>query len=356
LSLYKKYSPRKDDTENMTTNEKNNTTIKKKKFSWKFFLMLLIFEIIFTAITGPFMLYYGPFQNVKKSMVSAIMQTKTHQYLATTFLSKDRISKILNRDANNLGSWTTGSTADEQINDVTISNSHDNTITRYDIPGKKFDGYMLEIKDPFRIKVGYTKKLGKEGQRTSQIAENNNAIAAINGGGFTDKSSDGKVWAGTGGTPLGFVISNGREIFTDMSQNAKTSVMAMTSDGHLIVGEKSLADLKKEKATQAIAFGPALIVNGKAQKGLDAGPNPRTAIGQKQDGTILLLVIDGRQGLKLGASLQDVQQIMLQFEAWNATNLDGGSSSTMYYDGGVISNPSDPLGERSVATAVYVEK
>ncbi|MFL0267275.1 phosphodiester glycosidase family protein [Candidatus Clostridium radicumherbarum] len=341
----------------MTTKGKGNKKETKKKFSWKFLIMFIIFEIIFTGVTGPFLLYYGPFQNVKKSMVSAIMQTKTHQYLATTFLSKDSISKILNRDANNLGSWTTGSTADEQLNDVKISSSHDDTITRYDIPGKKWSGaYMLEIKDPSRIKVGYTKKLGKEGQRTSQIAENNNAIAAINGGGFTDKSSDGKVWAGTGGTPLGFVISNGNVIYNDMSENEKTSVMAMSSDGHLIVGQKSLTDLKKEKATQAIAFGPALIVNGQLQKGLDAGPNPRTAIGQKQDGTILLLVIDGRQGIKLGASLQDVQQIMHQFGAWNATNLDGGSSSTMYYDGEVISNPSDPLGERSVATAVYVER
>jgi exopolysaccharide biosynthesis protein len=341
----------------MATNDKNNSNVKrKKKFSWKLLAAFIIFEIFFTFISGPFMLYYGPFQNVKKSMVSAIMQTKTHQYLATTFLSKDSISKILNRDSSNVGGWTSNTSDNEQLNDVKISNNHDSTITRYDIPGKKFDGFMLEIKDPSRIKVGYTKKLGKEGQRTSQIAENNNAAAAINGGGFTDRSSDGKIWAGTGGIPLGFVISNGKEIYNDMSVNSKTSVMAMSSDGHLIVGEKSLADLKKEKATQAIAFGPALIVNGKAQKGLDAGPNPRTAIGQKQDGTILLLVIDGRQGLKLGASLQDVQQIMLQFGAWNATNLDGGSSSTMYYDGGVISNPSDPLGERSVATAVYVEK
>lgn len=340
----------------MTTPDKNNTNIKKKRFSWKLFSMFIIFEIIFTAISGPFMLYYGPFENVKKSMVSAIMQTRTHQYLATAFLSNNSISKILNRNADNLGGWTSSSSDNEQLNDVKITKNHDTTITRFDIPGKKFDGYMLEVKDPFRIKVGYTKKLGKEGQRTSQIAENNNAIAAINGGGFTDKSSDGKIWAGTGGIPIGFVISDGKEIYNDMSENSKTSVMAMASDGHLIVGDKSLADLKKEKAIEAIAFGPALIVNGKAQKGLDAGPNPRTAIGQKQDGTILLLVIDGRQGLKLGASLQDVQQIMLQFGAWNATNLDGGSSSTMYYDGEVISNPSDPLGERSVATAVYVEK
>lgn len=348
---------RKDGLKTMAEKNKNNAKIvKKKKFSWKMFSVFIIFEFIFTAVTGPFVLYYGPFQNIKKSMVSAIMQTKSHQYLATTFLSQKSIDKILGRDSSGAGSWTTVSSENEQLNDVKVSKTHDTSITRYDIPGKKFDGYMLEIKDPFRIRVGVTKKLGKEGQRTSQIAEDNDAVAAVNGGGFTDKSSDGRIWAGTGGTPLGFVISNGNVAYNDMSEKSPTSVMAMSSDGRLIVGMKSLEDLKREKATQAIAFGPALIVNGKAQKGLDPGPNPRTAIGQKQDGTILLLVIDGRQGLKLGASLQDVQQIMLQFGAWNATNLDGGSSSTMYYDGMVINNPSDPLGERSVATAVYVDR
>jgi exopolysaccharide biosynthesis protein len=198
--------------------------------------------------------------------------------------------------------------------------------------------------------------MGKEGQRTSQMAEDRDAVAAINGGGFTDRSADGQLWAGTGAYPTGLVISNGEIIHNDLAEEQKTSVMAITKEGLLIVGEKSLAELKKAGVTEAISFGPPLIVNGKSQKGLDPGPNPRTAIGQKLDGTMVLVVADGRQGLKLGASLQEIQELLLQHGAWNAVNLDGGSSTTMYYNGEIINEPSDPLGERAVATAVYVER
>ena len=329
--------------------------IKKKKISWRLLIAFIIFEFLFTAATGPFMLYYGPFDNVKKSMVSAIMQTRTHQYFATIFLSDKKISKILNRDSTDLGGWVNIISEEQHVTDIKISKNQDDSIERYDISGKRFDAYVLEIKDPARIKVAYTKKLGKEGQRTSQMAEDRDAIAAVNGGGFTDKSDDGKLWAGTGAYPTGFVISNGQVIYKDLGENAKTSVMAMTKEGILVVGDKSLLELKRMGVTEAISFGPPLIVNGKPQKGLDPGPNPRTAIGQKQDGTIVLVVADGRQGLKLGASLKDIQEVLIKYGAWNATNLDGGSSSTMYYNGKVINEPSDPLGERAVASAVYVQ-
>jgi exopolysaccharide biosynthesis protein len=336
---------------NVVTNKKN-----RKKLSWKLVTAFIIFELVFTAATGPFMLYYGPFNNVKTSMVSAIMQTRTHQYLATAFLSEERISKILNRDSSNLSGWLNVSSEEQHVDEIRLPKNHDTSIERYNISGKRFDAYLLEIKDPTRVKVGYTKKLGKEGQRTSQIAEDKDAVAAINGGGFSDQSADGTLWAGTGAFPTGLVIADGEVIHNDIGEKTRTSIMALTKEGLLVVGDKTLEELKAAGVTEAISFGPPLIVNGKPQQGLDPGPNPRTAIGQKKDGTILLVVADGRQGLKLGASLQEIQELLLQHGAWNATNLDGGSSSTMYYNGEVINEPSDPLGERAVASAVYVER
>ena len=109
---------------------------------------------------------------------------------------------------------------------------------------------------------------------------------------------------------------------------------------------------------EAITFGPALVVNG--QGTITSGDGgwgmaPRTAIGQKKDGAILMLVIDGRQASSLGATLKDVQDIMLQYDAYTATNLDGGSSTTMYHEGEVINNPANSLGERSVPSILYVE-
>lgn len=333
---------------------------KRKKFSWKALLCFLAFEFVFTAVTGVLNVFYGPFNNVKRTIVGTAMQTYTHQYIAKAFLSDEKIKQILNKDANaaNESNKAEAASSSEQqnLNQIKISNKHDSKIERFDIDGKKFFAYILEIKDPTRVKVGSTKKLRKQGQRTSEIAKENGAIAAINGGGFTDKSADGKLWAGTGAYPTGIVISNGQTIYSDIGNNdVKFSVMAFDKTGRLLVGNHSVNDLKKEGVVEALSFGPPLIVNGKAQRNLEPGVNPRTAIGQKQDGTIIMLVMDGRQGLKVGATLEEVQQIMVEHGAWNAVNLDGGSSTTMYYDGDIINSPCDPLGERAIATAVYVE-
>lgn len=109
---------------------------------------------------------------------------------------------------------------------------------------------------------------------------------------------------------------------------------------------------------EAVSFDKTMIVNGKKTiKSGDGGGGiaPRTAIGQRKDGSILLLIIDGRQASSIGATYREVQDIMYEYGAYNAANLDGGSSSTMYYDGEVINNPCDALGERSIPTIFYVE-
>ena len=323
---------------------------KKKKFSFKIFMFFLIFEFVFTGITAPLILFYGPFKNVRKTIVGAAMSTLSHQYIATTFLSDKKIQEILKEDTVEVINQGDG------IQDIKFENKHDNSIERYDITGKKFKGHMLVINDPTRVKVGYSSKLGKSGELTSQIAANNNAIAAINGGGFFDKNDDGN-WTGTGGHPTGLLMANGEILNNVSNPNAVDDIMAVTEDGVLLVGKYSLNTLKKLNVKEAITFGPALVVNGQPTiRSGDGGWGiaPRTAIGQRKDGAILLLVIDGRQVRSVGATLRDVQDIMLEYGAYNATNLDGGSSSTMYYDGEVINNPCDPLGERAVPSVIYV--
>lgn len=323
----------------------------RKKSKWKILLTFIIFEFVFTAITAPFIVYHGPFKNVKKTLVGAAMSTLSHQYIATMFLSDAEIKSILSED--------TVEAIQQDGNILKFTNKHDNNIEREEISeGGKFKGYMLIIHDPSRVKVGYSSKLGTEGEMTSQIAQNNGAIAAVNGGGFVDKTGTTK-WTGTGGIPTGILMSDGKVVSNDINDpNSKNDVMALTKDGSLLVGKHSLNEMKKLNVSEAISFGPALIVNGKVTiKSGDGGQGiaPRTAIGQRRDGTILLLVLDGRQTKSIGASLKDVQNIMVKYEAYNATNLDGGSSSTMYYDGEIVNNPCDPLGERSVASVVYVK-
>ncbi|MBC2581584.1 phosphodiester glycosidase family protein [Clostridium sp. DJ247] len=332
--------------------EKNKPEVKKrrKKFSVRLLITFFIYELIVVAITAPIFIFYGPFQNVKRTIVGTAMATFSHQYIATTFLSSDEINGILNSSSNG----ETTSSEIENLSNIQVNHSKD--IDIYDIHTKKFDGYILEVKDPTRIRIGYTKKIGEVGQRTSEIAAENGAIAAINGGGFTDRASNnGKLWAGTGAYPEGIVMSDGNVVYNDVKSTEKVNVTAFNKEGKLIVGDHTLNDLKKQGVVEAVSFRNTLIINGKTVAVQDEGLNPRTAIGQKADGTIVMLVLDGRQGLKPGATLKEVQNILLQRGVVNASNLDGGSSSTMYYNGEVINNPCDWNGERTVATAIYVK-
>lgn len=328
--------------------KKNKKRNRKKSFIGRFFLFL-IYEVIACGVFSLLIAFYGPFDNVKSTLVGTAMATYKHQYIATTFLSKDQINKILNK-----GKGTSNPSLEENYGDIKIENKFGNSVERYDISTTKFDGYILEIKNPKKVKIGYTNYMGKMGERTSKMAERHGAIAAINGGGFRDVSSTGKLWTGTGAYPEGLVISNGKIVYNDFKSGEKVNVTAFTKEGVLVVGDHTIDELLKMGVVEALSFRNTLIINGKAIP-YNEGINPRTAIGQKQDGTVVLLVIDGRRGIKQGATLEEVENILLQRGVVNASNLDGGSSSTMYYKGRVINRPCNWDGERTVATSIYVE-
>ncbi|MBU3144412.1 phosphodiester glycosidase family protein [Clostridium sp. CF012] len=337
----------------MTKVKKN---AKGKKNTSKLILLFILFELIFIAISGPFLVYYGPFKKLKTTVVGAAMTTLTLQWLVTSFLSDAKIKQIMSEQKvesivqDNLEGKDDG---------VKVENKNDNSIERYEVTGKRFKGYILVINDPTRIKVGYSSKLGMEGELTSKIARDNNAIAAINGGGFTDEVS-GSLWAGTGANPEGIIMSGGKIIFNNIKgEDEKKEVVALTKAGKLLVGKYTINEMKKVGVTEAVSFGPAIIVNGK--KAINRGDGgwgiaPRTCIGQRYDGTIILLVIDGRQISSLGATLKEAQDILFNYGAYNATNLDGGSSSTLFYNNEVINNPCDSLGERAVPSIIYVKR
>jgi len=331
---------------------KRGKTIKSKGI---IVLLFIIFELVFTAVTGPFMIYYGPFKNVKTTIVGAAMTTFTLQWLATSFLSDEKIKQIMSEQTVEVIAQNNSNGVDSGVK---VKNKNDNGIERYDVTGKKFKGYLLLIKDPTRIKVGYSSMLGKEGQLTSDIARDHNAIAAINAGGFTDQAA-GSKWTGTGANPVGIIMSNGKIIFDGIKdENQKRESVALTKLGKLLVGSYSIKEMKGFGVTEAVSFGPAMIVNGR--KAITKGDGgwgiaPRTCIAQRKDGAILLLVIDGRELNSLGATLREAQDVLYDHGAYNATNLDGGSSSTMFYNDEIINNPCDSLGERSIASIIYVE-
>lgn len=336
----------------------NNKKIHEKPMfsKVKYSVAFIIFELMFTAITMTLLVFYGPFENVKKNVVGALITSGKHGYIAKWFLSDSEINTLTNNQTSN--NSMKNSTEKVNVSAISISNKNDTNIERYDITGKKFKGYMLIVHDPTRVKVGVTRNVGSEGELTSQIAKDNNAVAAINAGGFSDTSSEGgSLYTGTGGKPVGILMSKGKIISDNGGKlDQKVTTLGITEGGTLLVGNYSINDLKANNVTEAVSFSPILVLNGKAHSIDESGGlAPRTAIGQRKDGEILLLVIDGRQLGSVGATYEDVQNVMLQYGAENAINLDGGSSTAMYYNGEIINNPSDATGERYVPSAVYVK-
>lgn len=322
----------------------------EKRLSLKRIIFYLIFEFVLAIIIMPLLVFYGPYTNIRNTLVTTAMTTFSHKYLVTLFLPQNKIDEIM-KEMNDI------KTGNSNQNLLTFKNSHDSSIELNDIYSKHFKGKIILIHDPTRIQVGISSKLPKEGETTSEIAKNNNAIAAINAGGFLGYVNG--AWTGSGGIPDGIIIHNGKLLYENITNSDGTvDLIGFTYDGKLLVEKYKINEIKNMQIKEAVSFRPALIVNGKPMitRGDGGwGIAPRSAIGQRKDGTVIFLVIDGRAINSIGATLRDVQNIMLDYGAYNAANLDGGSSTTMYFKGRVINNPSNPLGERTVPTIFFVK-
>lgn len=303
----------------------------------------IIVTLVFFAATSPIIVLFGPFGNLKRAVVGAIMRSRHPQYI-TWLYNQDELNEIL-------GVVKTT----EQTQVLSFKPRTDSTLSLQKIETTRFVGYLLEIPNPQRIQVATAEDIQEKGDTTSRIAKKNNAVAAINGGGFYDPNG-----TGTGRLPYGFIIHEGKYLLgQQVDDKERVDFVGMTRSGNLIAGNYNKKELHDLSVTEGLTFGPPLIMNGK--KVIRSGDggwgiSPRSAIGQKKDGTMMFLVIDGRQpGYSIGATLVDVQNIMYEKGAYIAANLDGGSSTTLYYNGNVVNKPADLLGERMIPTAFIVK-
>ena len=314
----------------------------KSFFKSTFFKFLLV-TIIFFIVTSPLIVLFGPFTNLKRAVVGAIMRSR-HPHYITWLFNQEELTGILG---------VVTQTQQQKVFDFTIRK--DSNLKIQKIESNRFVGYILEIPDPSRVQVATAADINEKGDTTSNIAKNNNAVAAINGGGFYDPNG-----TGTGRLPYGFILHEGKYLLGEQVDfDEEVDFIGLTKKGNLIAGTYSKRELEELGAVEGLTFGPPLIINGeKVIKSGDGGwgISPRSAIGQKKDGTILFLVIDGRQpGYSIGATLVDMQNIMYEQGAEIAANLDGGSSTTLYYNGQVVNTPADLLGERMIQTAFIVK-
>ena len=303
----------------------------------------LLVTFLFFAVTSPVVVLFGPFDNIKRTVVGAILKSRHPQYITWLF-SQEEIDKILGGI----------STAPRQELFAFTSRT-DSSLKLKNIDSNRFKGFLLEIPDPKRVQIATAENLDEKGDTTSGIAQRNGAVAAINAGGFYDANG-----TGTGRSPYGFIIHDDKFVLgQNVSDGEVNEFVGFTEGGNLIAGNYSKGELIAMGVKEGISFGPALIVNG--EKMITSGDGgwgvgPRTAIGQRKDGTVLFLVIDGRQpSYSIGATLRDVQNILYEEGAYIAANLDGGSSSTLFMNGNVINKPADLLGERMIPTAFIVK-
>ena len=201
--------------------------------------------------------------------------------------------------------------------------------------GETFKAFAMLIKDPSRVYLGLSnEKLSpsKMGKRVNEAMESEGAVAAINSGAFFDNgTSDPEV----GATPEGLVISGGTTAWKSGTPPSK-GFAGFNQENKLIVAAENINESQAQELgiRDGCCFGPALIIDGQpCEDAYDKlpGRNPRTAIGQREDGTVIFLCIDGRQASSVGGTIGDVIELMQKLGAVNACNMDGGSSTVMMY-------------------------
>ena len=317
-----------------------------------FFVLLAM--ALTTVYCGCYIMLLGPSQSFGDLLTVSLLETSALKFVPYLYYSDEQVEAIVARNSVELPTEDTDTSLIVIAPQTETEDGEEEDIQLVEINGATYNGYMLIVKDPSRVSVGTcsdTFSSGASGKELYQIAKRYNAVAAINGGGFPDSGGVGK-----GGTASGITFSQGKAMVKYNSDKHVTTV-GFDSENRLLVGKTTYEEAVKKGVRDCVTFGPALIVNGKAMNvsGSGSGLNPRTAIGQRADGAVLMLVIDGRSANSIGASMKDLISIMQEYGAINACNLDGGSSSMMYYNGEYVNTGVHLTGSRNMPTAFIVQ-
>ena len=322
---------------------------KKKKMSLTKKIIIICSSIFVTMIFAFLFLFYGPIDSFKEFWITSAMTTMNHRYLATWIYSDSYIQKVLKNNSiievNEISNpnditfrkYTTTIYRNEYEKEILQKDPDNDLYKVINVSGKGYQGFLVAIYDPSRIHIATTSKLGVAGENILTVSKREGAIIAMNAGGFYDPD-----WNSNGALPHGTVFSNGKVVSDYDDARVGGGFIGFNNENKLILGNMSKSEAIKTGYRDAIEFGPYLIVNGKRSfvKGNGGwGIAPRSAIGQRQDGIVLFLVINGRLANSIGADMVDLCDIMENYGAYNAANLDGGSSSELVINNEIINTP-----------------
>lgn len=301
-------------------------------------LLVLLLSALYMLFSAVATVAHGPSETVRNLLVLSAMQASATKWVPGLFLSAETVNEIVenskkvNTDTVSIEDYGTPAEDSEQVDiwEKAIDGMLFETVN-----GSTYKAYVLLVKDPSRVFVGTSSdfKSGKQGARIFDVAARYDAVAAINGGEFYDAGG-----VGTGDNPIGTTYSEGKLVWNDGRTNR--TFIGFDNENKLVVSEGMSASRADELGIRdGVCFqtGNVLITHDGDDVTMyyadkNTGTAQRTAIGQRADGTVILLVTDGRSASSLGATHNDVIDIMVDYGAVTAGMLDGGSSAMMYYE------------------------
>ena len=332
--------------------EKRYRTRRKSRTKTYVLRGLLVFLTVILVAVGTLFgvvatVAHGPSVTFRDQLVQMAMQASATKWVPGLFLDKATVDEIIAKGAEvkkeemPIGSYIGGAYKPTRPDDPIVVPSGDDEkwvdgmyLQKLSYPN--FKAYVLLVKDPSRIYVGTSSDFTDEtveGLDIFKLAKKEGCVAAINGGEFNDPGG-----VGTGNTPIGITYSNGQNVW---EQTTKKTFIGFNNENKLVVYDSMTAEKANELGIRdGVCFQTGIeniliSNNGKSvtlHRVSDAATSQRTAIGQREDGTIIFLVTDGRTPENLGATYNDCIDIMMEFGAITAGMLDGGSSSMLYYE------------------------
>ena len=326
---------------------------KKKKKGSGFFgrlirrFFLLLFTIVILACVALVlvmnMIFNGPSQAAQEVLTMSLIEASATKWVPALFIGEERVAEIQTSQGPELTEVVTDTTKVVIQKGSALSATNDEWAKYPDgirierVSGDTYNAHIMIIRDPSTVYMGTSTEnysTSIPGKRITEVlAENPDVVAAINAGAFFD---DGSASSKVGSYPLGLVLSDGRVAWTSGKQPGLEGFAGFNTDNILVVSKTNLTkdEAAKLNIRDGCCFGPALIINGEQNMEAynnNSGWNPRTAIGQRSDGAVIFVCIDGRQVSSPGGTYADIINIMVEYGAVNACNLDGGSSSVMMY-------------------------
>ena len=316
----------------------------------KFTIIMVILDILVAICFG---VTYG-YEKFKNTIIATALNTKTHQWIAYTFYSEEEINYVLSLDS--YIPLTDDVNLDEIVIDTEEKDSYENEYDEAILsrnPGNDnykllnikvggYDAYLVAIYDPSKVQLIHSKTFntGSGQEQIISMCNRYGGLACINGGMFVD-------WGTGSDIPMGYLISDGKIIWSD--SNNKANLIGFTNDNKLLLTYATGDEAIKMGMRDALEFGPFLIINGKSIKFSNADSAggysraARVAIGQRRYGVVLFLVTEGTHSN--GPNLGEVVDTLEKYGAYNAANLDGGTSSQLVVEGQLINNPKNIFGQ-----------